>query len=126
MAKASTVFNIVTIEKVRFACNEVCDDLLTAATRKYFIEPFIRELHFFSSFIIMMHSMKLFFALVLLVVYAAAFRLQSNINRASTMHMALKDHREELAKTAAAIAGPGKGYFRFNVSPSLLIFYSPL
>ena len=46
---------------------------------------------------------------VLLAVTAKAFQIQSSrISNVGSMRMALADYREELAKTAAAIAAPGK------------------
>ena len=45
---------------------------------------------------------------VLLAVSAKAFQLQSSrMSNVGSMKMALADYREELAKTAAAIAAPG-------------------
>lgn len=45
---------------------------------------------------------------VLLAVTAEAFKMQSSrMSNVGTMKMALADYREELAKTAAAIAAPG-------------------
>lgn len=45
---------------------------------------------------------------VLLAVTAKAFQIQSSrISNVGSMRMALADYREELAKTAAAIAAPG-------------------
>ena len=55
---------------------------------------------------------------VLLAVSAKAFQMQSSrMSNVGSMKMALADYREELAKTAAAIAAPGdtdKGEFRRN------------
>ena len=46
---------------------------------------------------------------VLLAVTAKAFQIQSSrMSNVGSMRMALSDFREELAKTAAAIAAPGK------------------
>ena len=48
---------------------------------------------------------------VLLAVTAKAFQIQSSrMSNVGSMRMALSDFREELAKTAAAIAAPGKWY----------------
>jgi hypothetical protein len=45
---------------------------------------------------------------VILAATAEAFQMQSSrMSSTGTMKMALKDYREELAKTAAAIAAPG-------------------
>ena len=50
---------------------------------------------------------------VLLAVSAKAFQMQSSrISNVGSMKMALADYREELAKTAAAIAAPGDTYKR--------------
>ena len=55
---------------------------------------------------------------VLLAVSAKAFQMQSSrMSNVGSMKMALADYREELAKTAAAIAAPGdtdKREFRRN------------
>jgi hypothetical protein len=46
---------------------------------------------------------------VLLAVTAKAFQMPSSrMSNTASMRMALSDYREELAKTAAAIAAPGK------------------
>ena len=46
---------------------------------------------------------------VLLAVSAKAFQMQSSrMSNVGSMRMALADYREELARTAAAIAAPGK------------------
>lgn len=64
-----------------------------------------------------MTGIKLIVAvLVVLVLYGEAFRMQSQRMRDSSMSMALKDYKEELAKNAALIAAPGKGILAVDES----------
>lgn len=52
---------------------------------------------------------------VLLAVNAKAFQMQSSrMSNSGSMRMALSDYREELARTAAAIAAPGNFILRIN------------
>ena len=52
---------------------------------------------------------------VLLAVNAKAFQMQSSrMSNTGSMRMALSDYREELARTAAAIAAPGNYSLRIN------------
>lgn len=56
----------------------------------------------------MIYPMKFFIMLlVVLAVSVDAFRLMSNRHDGMTVKMALADYREELGRTAAAIAAPG-------------------
>jgi hypothetical protein len=50
--------------------------------------------------------------IVLLAVTANGFRMTSTRATATPMKMALADYREELARTAAAIAAPGNVNYR--------------
>lgn len=62
-----------------------------------------------------MFGMKLLIAvLVVLVVFTNAF-VQNTRSRVSSLSMALSDYKDELAKTAAALAGPGN-HHNFIVS----------
>ena len=72
---------------------------------------------------------------VFLAVNAKAFQMQSSrMSNSGSMRMALSDFREELAKTAAAIAAPGNYYIinlvqqlntlRASCSDVFLFFYS--
>lgn len=54
--------------------------------------------------------------LVALALCANAFRMQNNRAKATSLNMSLKDYKEQLAKTAAAIAGPGKGILAVDES----------
>ena len=55
----------------------------------------------------MIYSIRVLFV-ILLAVFGAAFQNAGRVNSRSSLKMALKDYREELAKTAAAIAAPGE------------------
>jgi fructose-bisphosphate aldolase class I len=65
----------------------------------------------------MIYGTKLFIAIiVVLASFANAFRMQSSGRSDFSLRMALKDYKEELAKTAASIAGPGKGILAVDES----------
>lgn len=46
--------------------------------------------------------------LIVIAAFACAFNVARPSNSGVALKMALKDYKEELAKTAAAIAAPGK------------------
>lgn len=56
----------------------------------------------------MIYPMRVFLMLVFVVYCAEAFRMMQSAQSSSSLSMALKDYKEELAKTAAAIAAPGE------------------
>jgi hypothetical protein len=61
--------------------------------------------------------MKLVVALfVVMALVCEAFRMQNTNMRGSSLSMSLNDYKEQLAKTASAIAGPGKLYFSATTS----------
>jgi len=65
----------------------------------------------------MIYGVKIFIAIiVVLATLANAFRMQSSGRSDFSLRMALKDYKEELAKTAASIAGPGKGILAVDES----------
>ena len=56
----------------------------------------------------MIYSLQVLVTFILVIVSVSdAFRMVSPAQKSSSMKMALADYREELAKTAAAIAAPG-------------------
>jgi len=65
----------------------------------------------------MIGSIKLVVALfVLLAVVSEAFRMSTSGRNVFSLRMALSDYKEELAKTAATIASPGKGILAVDES----------
>ena len=57
----------------------------------------------------MIYGAKMFIAIIVILASVAnAFRMQASNRNDFSLRMALKDFKEELAKTAATIAGPGK------------------
>jgi fructose-bisphosphate aldolase class I len=53
---------------------------------------------------------------VILAVCSNAFRMQVNKMNSASLKMALSDYKEELAKTAASIASPGRGILAVDES----------
>lgn len=64
----------------------------------------------------MIYSIRVLFV-ILLAVFGAAFQNAGRVNSGSSLKMALKDYREELAKTAAAIAAPGAFIYPLGLLP---------
>jgi len=65
----------------------------------------------------MIYGAKIFIAIIVLfATLANAFRMQTSGRSDFSLRMALKDYKEELAKTAAYIAGPGKGILAVDES----------
>lgn len=63
----------------------------------------------------MIYALRIFFMIVFVAIYADAFRMMGTQSVASSLQMALKDYKEELAKTARAIASPGKIIVCFDI-----------
>lgn len=56
----------------------------------------------------MIYSLQILLAFVLVIFSVSdAFRMLSPAQRSASLKMSLADYKEELAKTAALIAGPG-------------------
>ena len=73
----------------------------------------------------MIYSIQIFAIILLLAISADAFRMVSKVQNTMALKMALADYKEELAKTAAAIAAPGNfvKYSFFFLSFSFLHEY---
>lgn len=63
----------------------------------------------------MIYALRIFFMIVFVAIYAEAFRMMGAQSGSSSLQMALKDYKEELAKTARAIASPGKIYLYLDL-----------
>lgn len=71
----------------------------------------------------MIYNLK-FFALIIVMfaVLGNAFRMQTSKTGVASLRMALADYREELAKTAATIAAPGKTFL--HLTDTVLLYHT--
>jgi len=72
----------------------------------------------------MIYSVQILLTFVLVIFSVSdAFRMVSPAQSSAALKMSLADYKEELGKTAALIAGPGKKEFK-NCPYKLFLFFS--